>query len=107
MEAIWAFIWDWRFVIIVIISVFFKFLLDRQGFYTTLYNLMLQAKRLAKDGVLKTGKAQEDWVVEKAMVLIPASWKLFFGEAQVRNLVRILYQKGMDILDDGKLNNSY
>lgn len=107
LDMIKALLWEYRFVIAVVICFVLFFLLEREKGHKILYNLMLQAKRLAKDAILKSGKAQEDWVVEKALYLLPVSWKVFVTEKQVREIVRWLFQKGKDLLDDGKINGSW
>lgn len=107
LDMIKALLWEYRFVIAVVICFVLFFLFEREKGYKILYNLMLQAKRLAKDAILKSGKAQEDWVVEKALYLLPVSWKVFVTEKQVREIVRWLFQKGKDLLDDGKINGSW
>lgn len=71
------------------------------------YNVMLRAKDMAKDKILNGGKEQEDWVVEKLKILLPRRLTLFIGDDLIRALVRMLYNKGLDYLDDGKFNNSY
>lgn len=70
------------------------------------YNVMLRAKDLAKDKILNGGKEQEDWVVEKLKLLLPRRLTLFIGDDLIRSLVRFLYNKGLDYLDDGHFNNS-
>ena len=67
---------------------------------------MFQAKRLAKDAILKSGEQQEEWVVERAMYYLPMSWKLFLSKDQVRKIVRWLFQKSKDYLNGyGKYNS--
>lgn len=67
---------------------------------------MLRAKDMAKDQILNGGKAQEDWVVAKLQLILPRRLSLFLGEETLRNLVKFLYRKGLDYLDDGKFNDS-
>jgi len=71
-----------------------------------LYALMLQAKSKAKNAVLLSGQQQEEWVVKHAMQYLPASFRIFLSEDVIRGMVRWLYKKGKDYLDDGKINNS-
>lgn len=61
---------------------------------------------VAKDAVLQSGEQQFEWVIARAYQYIPGSLKLFLSEDMVRKIVRWLYNKGKDYLDDGKLNNS-
>lgn len=70
------------------------------------YNVMLRAKDLAKDKILSCGKEQEDWVVNKLKQLLPKRITLFIGDEMLRSIVKFLYDKGIDYLDDGKFNNS-
>jgi len=107
MEIIKDFLIEYRFVIAVIVCFILYFLFEREKGYSILYNLMLQAKRLAKDAILKSGQQQEDWVVEKAMYLLPVSWKVFITETKVRKIIKWLFHKGKDLIDDGKLNDSW
>lgn len=55
------------------------------------YEGMLQAKRLAKDNILTSGQAQEDWVVSTFYPLLPAKVKLFIKEDTFRAIVKKLY----------------
>jgi hypothetical protein len=61
---------------------------------------------MAKDGILKTGKAQEDWVINMILEKAPKSWVRFLTEEQKRKIIKKLYSAGLDLIDDGKLNNS-
>jgi hypothetical protein len=107
LEMIKNFVFEYRFVIAIVVCFVLFYLFEREKGYSLLYNLMLQAKRLAKDAILKSGQAQEDWVVEKALYLLPVSWKVFISETQTRKIVKWLFNKGKDLIDDGKLNNSW
>ena len=107
MSAVTSFLWEYRFVILIVVAVILFFiLLGWQKTKVLLYQLMLQAKRMAKDAVLKSGQQQEEWVVKKALQLLPLSLRLFLSEDTVRKIVRWLYQKAKDYADDGQLNNS-
>lgn len=99
-------LWEWRFVIIVAAAFLLYCAFEWQRAKAVLYNLMLQAKRMAKDAVLKSGKEQEDLVVRFAMQRLPLSLRLFMGEDTIRKIVSWLFSKSRDILDDGILNDS-
>lgn len=99
-------IWEYRFIIMTAAAVIFYAISDWKGFKAQDYNYMLRAKSLAKDGILKSGKEQEEWVVNLILQKAPKSWVRFLSEEQKRKIVRYLYNKGLDLLDDGKLNNS-
>lgn len=88
-------------IIIVVVA-----LLEWNNTKVVVYNVMLRAKDLAKDKILTCGKEQEDWVVEKLKLVLPRRILLFIGDDMLRSIVRFLYKKGLDYLDDGKFNNS-
>lgn len=107
MSAVLSVLWEYRFVIMIAVFVVFFFVL--LGWHRTkvlLYQLMLQAKRMAKDAILKSGQQQEEWVVKKAMQHLPLSLRIFLSEDTIRKIVKWLYQKAKDYADDGQLNNS-
>lgn len=107
MGAITSFLWENRFIILIVAFVILFFvLLGWQRTKVLLYQLMLQAKRMAKDAVLKSGQEQEEWVVKKALQLLPLSLKVFLNEDTIRKIVRWLYQKAKDYADDGQFNGS-
>lgn len=99
-------LWDMRFTIVVIVAFVFYCLMNWKEAKSRLYALMLQAKRQAKDAVLKSGQEQEEWVVKKAYQFLPVSFRVFISEPVMRWIVHWLYKKGKDYLDDGKLNSS-
>jgi hypothetical protein len=99
-------LWEWRFIIAVVLALILYCCLEWQKAKSTLYALMFQAKRMAKDAILKSGQEQEEWVVKKALQFLPASFKLFVSEDTVRKIIIWLFNKGKDYLDDGLLNGS-
>lgn len=99
-------IYENRYLIIALIGVAIYAVAEWNNLKGIIYNTMLRAKDLAKDKILNGGKEQEDWVVEKLMYVLPARIKLFISEDLVRLLVKNLYNTGLDLLDDGKLNSS-
>ncbi|MCF8017858.1 MAG: hypothetical protein K9L62_00535 [Vallitaleaceae bacterium] len=107
VQAIIQFVWDWRFVILLAITTIFKAITDWQGFKTKLTGLMLQAKDKAKDGILKSGQEQEEWVVRMALQMLPETWKKFMSEEKLRFLIKKLYNSAMDMLDNGKIDKSW
>jgi uncharacterized protein (UPF0333 family) len=100
------FLWEYRFVIIIIVAVILYAIFSWQNFKTKAYALMLQAKSLAKDAILKSGDQQAEWVVKKAYNMLPIGWQLFITEDRLRKIIYYLYHKAKDYLDDGKINNS-
>lgn len=103
MEAI---IWDYRYLIIVIIAAFIYCLFNWQQVKTEAYKGMLQAKSLAKDLVLNSGIEQENWVVDNIWPLLPISMRLILRKEVFRSIVQKLYKTAKDFIDDGKLNGT-
>lgn len=67
------------------------------------YALMVQAKRMARDEILKSGAEQEQWVVDALqavpfLIVVPRSVKLM--------AVRYLYKIAKDLCDNGQLDGS-
>lgn len=100
MNSILAIIWEWRFVIVLAIA----FILYSIFNPSKLYAVMLQAKSLAKDKVLKSGEDQENWVLENAYRFVP--YARFVPTPVMKRIIHWLYHKAKDKLDDGKLNDS-
>ena len=99
-------LWEFRFVIVCIIAAVLFALFEWERTKEILYALMLQAKRLAKDAVLKSGQQQEDWVLERAYAYLPGWITMFISKEVMRKIIKWLYNQAKDYLDDGKLNNS-
>lgn len=99
-------LWDYRFIILLVVATALFFVFEWQRAKTISYGLMLQAKRLAKDAVLKSGKTQEEWVVKRAYQFLPRSITIFISEDNMRKVIHYLYSKAKDYLDDGQFNNS-
>lgn len=99
-------IWEYRFIIVIVVTAALFALLEWERFKGTAYALMLQAKRMAKDAVLKSGAQQEEWVIRKAYQFLPKSITIFISNEVMGKIVHYLYIKAKDKLDDGQLNNS-
>jgi len=106
MSEVLSAVWEWRFVIICLVAVVLYAVLEWEKFKATLFEAMLTAKRMAKDKVLNSGKQQEDWVVERLWIVLPARVKLFINKDRLREAVHWLYTKAKDKLDDGYWNGS-
>lgn len=100
------FIWEFRFVILVVLAVVLYAALEWQKFKGQAYALMLQAKSLAKDAILKSGAQQEEWVIRKAYQFLPRKITIFINQERMRKIVHYLYVKAKDLIDDGEMNNS-
>jgi hypothetical protein len=99
-------LWDWRFVLAVVLGVAVYAIADWKNFKIKLNQLMLDAKSLAKDKILNSGQEQEDWVVMKLYNIMPAKLKVFISEELLRKIVKKAYHTAKDLIDDGHLNNS-
>ena len=106
MENITKLLWDYRFIIVLALSVALYAILEWQKFKSISYGVMLQAKSLAKDKILKSGKQQEEWVVKKLYQFLPKKFTAFISESTMKKIVHYLYHQAKDYLDDGKINNS-
>ncbi|MBF4693624.1 hypothetical protein [Fusibacter ferrireducens] len=101
-----ALLFEYRFVVAVIAAVFLFALLEWQQFKVILYQLMLKAKSMAKDLVLNSGEAQEEWVLEKAYLYLPIRIRILIPKEVMRKIIKYLYHVAKDYLDDGKVNSS-
>lgn len=98
---------EWRYAFLIILFTFLVFIIiGWQKMKVLLYQLMLQAKRMAKDAILKSGQQQEDWVVKKGIMLLPLPFRAILNENTIRKIVRWLYRLAKDYADDGEINNS-
>lgn len=100
------FIVEYRFMLLIILGVFIFAIFEWSKFKKLAYSAILNAKSLAKDYVLKSGKQQEDWVVKKMYQYLPKKIIRFINEETMRRVVHYLYRKLKDYIDDGEFNNS-
>jgi hypothetical protein len=100
------FVWENRFILVVLVAIVLFALLEWQAFKSRAYSIMLQAKRMAKDAILKSGDEQVDWIIRRAYLWLPKSLVMFISEGKMRKIICYLYHKSKDYLDDGKINNS-
>jgi len=99
-------IFEYRFELVCILGVVLFALFEWEKFKGILYSLMLQAKSMAKEAVLKSGKEQEEWVLKKAYVYLPKWITSTIPKETMRKIIAWLYRMAKDYLDDGKLNKS-
>ena len=99
-------IWEFRYILIVIFCVIIFALFEWEKFKSVAYKTMLQAKTLAKDTILSSGQEQEDWVVDKLYLIMPIPFRVFLNKDLLRTIVKSVYDKAKDFLDDGKINGS-
>ncbi|WP_315109723.1 hypothetical protein [Clostridium intestinale] len=107
MENLLTLIWEWRYVFLYALGVIaFAVFQGKQWIKCKAYAFMLLAKSKAKDGILNSGQAQEDWAVEALYILLKKLKIPFVTEETVRAIVKKLYVLAKDYLDDGKINIS-
>lgn len=102
-------IFEYRYIIIYALVLIVGIIFNPSEFKARLYQAILQAKKLAKDGVLQTGIAQEDYVVANISKFVGFRFKFILtliGENNLRLIIKKLYIKAIDLVDDGKLNDS-
>ena len=99
-------LFEYRFIILVVLAVIIFAVFEWQKMKGILYALMLQAKSMAKDLVLKSGTKQEEWVIHKAYLYLPKKITIFINQERMRRIVHYLYVKAKDLADDGEMNNS-
>ncbi len=107
MKNIISILLEWRFIIMLGVSAVLYFLMEREKGRKMIYASIAQAKRYAKDQILKNGAQQEEYVVKLMLEKLPLAWRLFLGEDNIRKIVKWLYNKLGDYMDNGVLDESY
>jgi hypothetical protein len=102
-----AFLWDWRYVVIALIALVIFAIFEWGKVKEMALQGALMAKKMAKDAILNSGQEQEDWAVCKMYPLLPAAARVVISEAAFRKIIRYLYGKAKDYLDNGNLDGSY
>ena len=92
-----------KIYIVLIIAVVSSGLYEWNKTKAILYGLMLQAKRLAIELVLNTGKEQEEWVLERAYEYLPKWISFMIPREMMRSLIAYLYGTAKDYLKDIEL----
>jgi len=72
-----------------------------------IYEYMLAAKQMSKEGFLKSGTEQEEWVVNSLYILFMKLKIPFVTKEVIRPIVKKLYNLAMDKMDNGKIDNSF
>lgn len=98
-----TFIPPYAYIVLIGIIIILIGLFQCLWFRERAYALMLQAKRLAIDEILKSGEEQEQWVTDMLQAI---PWLIFIPRSAKLYAVRYLYKIAKDLVDDGALNNS-
>jgi len=107
IKTVLSILWEWRFVISLIIGFSLFCIMEWEKAKSMMYAGIAQAKRYAKDQILKNGAQQEEYVVKLMLEKLPLAWRIFLSEDKIRKIVKWLYSKLADYMDDGLLNESY
>lgn len=99
-------IWEYRFIIMFIIWAITYAFTNWERFKSDIKSGMLAAKQMSKEQILKSGKEQQEWVINYIYNKLPKTWVTFLGEKKIRELIQKLYDISLDLIDDGKLNSS-
>lgn len=100
------FFWDWRYAILAVLALIIYSIFEWSRVKEIIQSGMLAAKKQAKDLILNSGQEQEDWVVCKVFALLPLPVRVVMSKETFRKLIRWLYGKAKDLIDDGVINNS-
>ncbi len=92
-----------KFYIVVVIAALTSGLYEWNKTKSILYGLMLQAKRLAGDLVLNSGREQEEWVLEKAYLYLPKGLSFMIPREIMRSLIAYLYSSAKEYLEEMEL----
>lgn len=100
-------IFEFRYVIIAIVGLaiwaFFNW-----GKVVEIANAgILNAKRAAKDGFLRSGREQENFAVTNFYPFLPTVVRAVISQDTFRKIVRYIYKKSADWIDNGKIDDSY
>ena len=98
-------IFDLRFMIVLALGILIFALFEWTAFKTKAYAVMLAIKQRSKEIVL-SGPEQETFVVNKLFSYLPDWIHKAIPDEILRKIIAYLYNKAMDYIDDGKLNNS-
>lgn len=86
-------VWENRYVLLAILIVFLTYQFEWQRSKAILYALMFQARRYYQKNILLSGQEQEDWVVVKAMKILPWGVRILLNQNIIRYVVHDMYQK--------------
>lgn len=99
-------IWQYRSLIVLAFWIITYIITSWEKFKSDIKSAMLAAKQMSKEQLLKNGLEQRQWVLDFIYRNLPHTWTKLLGEEKVKSLVQKLYDSALDLIDDGKLNNS-
>ena len=99
------FVKEYGYMIWWAVMLIFYAIFEWQNLEKKVHEAILNAKRMAKDGILKSGQAQEDFAVDHFYPLLPTRLRMFVTKEQFRKLVKWIYKQAISMLevDDEKI----
>lgn len=99
-------LWEYKALIILIFWLITYAIANWEKFKSDIKSAMLAAKQMSKDQLLKNGLEQRQWVIDFIYRELPVTWTALLGEDRTKALVQKMYDSALDLIDDGKLNDS-
>lgn len=99
-------LWEYRSLIVLAFWLITYIITSWEKFKSDIKSAMLAAKQMSKEKLLKNGIEQRLWVLDFIYRSLPHTWTKLLGEERVKALVQKLYDSALDLIDDGKINNS-
>ncbi|MGE5473591.1 MAG: hypothetical protein ACM3UU_05150 [Ignavibacteriales bacterium] len=87
--------WEYRYLFLFVVLIFLFYQFEWQRSKAILYALMLKAKKYYIKKVFVTGREQEEWVLEKAIKILPISVRFLLNKNILRSIIHEMYQ-GLD-----------
>ena len=106
MSKVFEYIWEYRFLIMLLAWGVTYAITSWTNFKLDVQKGIIASKQMAKEQVLKNGQEQAEWVLNYVLQKLPKAWVAFLGEERTRQLIQKLYNSALDLIDDGKLNES-
>lgn len=99
-------IWEYKTLILLAFWLITYVVTSWEKFKSDIKSAMLAAKQMSKEQLLKTGIEQRQWVLDFIYKELPKTWIVILGEKRTKDLVQKLYDSALDLIDDGKINDS-
>lgn len=103
-------LFEYRYVLVFVVALFIWALFNVELLKKRIHAAILKGEKWAKlqaeQNVNKSGQEVEDWIIDNLYPLIVGRWQIILKETTARMIIRYLYKKLIDAMDDGKINNS-
>jgi len=101
---------EYRYVIVAVVALIVWAIFNWEKVKKKVESAILKGEKWAKDeakkGIEHSGQEVEDWIIENLYSLIVGRWRVIINEKMARKIIRFIYRKLIDALDDGKINDS-